>query len=177
MIKKETYNKWLEAAYQEFSCCGPDFSLKALARKANLPRATLYYHFDDKEHLLSELLSYHQSQINLYFCDLRNEVKMLIPDLYKVMYKYKEGILFHRQLLKNCHEDIFCELYKSTNEESIKILLPLIKVHFVTIKSDQELIQFYHTLTDAWYIRLNPKKLSVQYMIDLAVEIMESTLI
>jgi len=176
MTKTLTYTKWLEAAYLEFACCGPEFSLKALARKANLPRATLYYHFDNKEHLINKLLVYHRNQIEVYLEELRNEVKILIPDLYEVMCKYKEGILFHRQLLFHCHVKPFYDLYREANEVSLHILLPFIKATFETDKSDQEIIHFYHTLTDAWYIRLDINNLSVPNMIHLAEEILAHTL-
>ncbi|WP_212217205.1 TetR/AcrR family transcriptional regulator [Carboxylicivirga linearis] len=174
--KSKKYQKWLTTAYKEFACNGPDFSLNALAAKAKLPRATLYYHFDDKEHLLAELVKHHKSIIEVYHNDISNNVKVLIPDLYKVMFKYKDALLFHYQLLKNCHIKQFCELYRGSNERSLIILLPLIKEQFYSDKSDREIIQFYHTLTDTWYTRLDVNNLSVESMVALAMEILESTL-
>jgi hypothetical protein len=41
---------------------------------------------------------------------------------------------------------------------------------------DPDIIDFYHTLTDAWYTRLDTKNMNVESMIALAVEIMENTL-
>ncbi|MBR8538109.1 TetR/AcrR family transcriptional regulator [Carboxylicivirga sediminis] len=176
MKSKDTFSQWLEVAYIEFAHYGPEFSLKALAKKTNLPRATFYYHFDDKEHLISELLQYHKNQIHRYQKDLKNEVKELIPDLYQLMFNYKHGIMFHQQLFIHCDVEAFYRLYKDANETSIKILLPLIKALFDTDKTDREIIQFYHILTDAWYIRLNAKQFTVESMINLATDIMENTL-
>ncbi|TDK43405.1 TetR/AcrR family transcriptional regulator [Algoriphagus formosus] len=168
--------KWVEAAYSEFASLGPDFSLKALSEKSKLPRASLYYHFASKEELLEELLLLHQENINKYHSHLAKNVKSLIPDLYEVVYSFKEGILFHRQLLLHPEKDEFYSLYRSTNEHSFTILLPHIKRLFETNVSNEEFIQFYHTLTDAWYIRLDPNHFSVESMIALAMEIMEHTL-
>jgi len=55
-----TYQSWIDYASKEFAEEGPNFSLKALATKANLPRATFYYHFEGKKELISELLVHHQ---------------------------------------------------------------------------------------------------------------------
>nr|WP_280516776.1 TetR/AcrR family transcriptional regulator [Carboxylicivirga mesophila] len=166
----------MEAAYLEFGLSGPEFSLKALAQKTNLPRATLYYHFDHKEHLIDQLLILHKSRVEEFLKQLRTEVKVLIPDLYVLMSKFKPAVLFHRQLLKNCHETRYCELYQHANKQSIHILLPLIKLLFDADKSDQEIIEFYNTLTDAWYIRLHPAQVNTDYMTELAIEIMDNTL-
>jgi hypothetical protein len=54
--------------------------------------------------------------------------------------------------------------------------LPHIKAIFESKGSDSDLIEFYHTLTDAWYTRLKTNELSVDTMISLAVEIMENTM-
>ncbi|NVJ84707.1 MAG: TetR/AcrR family transcriptional regulator [Algoriphagus sp.] len=168
--------KWIEAAYSEFSLSGPDFSLKALSEKSKLPRASLYYHFASKEELLEELLFLHQENINKYHSHIEENVKSLIPDLYKAVYSHKEGILFHRQLLLHPEKDEFYTLYRSANEKSFAILLPHIKRLFDSSGSNEEFIQFYHTLTDAWYIRLDPNNFSVESMIALAMKIMENTL-
>ncbi|TFV94567.1 TetR/AcrR family transcriptional regulator [Algoriphagus kandeliae] len=169
-------DKWIEAAYSEFALSGPEFSLNALAEKSKLPRASLYYHFDSKEALGEELLIFHQKKINSYLSELKKEVKDIVPDLYKVMYANKEGILFHRQLLLHRDQDEFLDIYKKGNNEALTILLPHIKQLFRTTGSDEDLIQFYHTLTDTWYIRVNPNDFNVENMISVAMEIMENTL-
>ena len=176
MKSRDTYNKWLEAAYIEFAHSGPDFSLKALAEKAQFPRATFYYHFDDKDYLVSELLKFHQHKCQQCQCDLQKTVKTLIPDLYTVLFKYKNNVLFHQQLFLHGHVEPFYTMYRETNEATIRLLLPFIKAHFKTNKSDQEIIQFYQILTDTWYIRLNTHQLTEDSMINLAIEIMENTL-
>ncbi len=177
MIKKnETYLKWIHAAYQEFAMKGPDISLKSLSNKSSLPRSTFYYHFDNKEHLKSELLSYHSNECEKFQTDLKLNVKTLIPDLYIVMFKYKTSVMFHQQLLRNCHIEMYSSPYYSINKDSIKILLPHIKVYFPTNHSDLDVINFYNTLTDAWYSQLNFTNLSVDSMITLAENIMENTL-
>lgn len=170
MKPNEKYNKWLCAAYYEFAENGPDFSLKALAQKTGLPRATFYYHFLNKDELISELLEYHISIIEKYKLELE-EIKKLIPDLYVLLYRYLTSVKFHQQLLFNCHIPTFKSLYYEANKVSIQILLPLIKAHFGFNQPDEEVFNFYNTLTDAWYTRLNLSDTNPEKMASLAEEI------
>jgi AcrR family transcriptional regulator len=174
--EKNSTQKWIDAAYHEFATNGPDFSINDLAKKSNLPRASLYYHVASKEELLEELLLLHQEKVNRYLSQLEGKVKNVIPDLYKFVYAHKTEILFHRQLLLNSHREEFYVLYKSANQRSMVLLLPQIKGLFDTTGSNEEFIRFYHTLTDTWYIRLDPNDFTVESLMSLATDIMENTL-
>lgn len=175
-MTKGLKQKWIESAYSEFSAFGPDFSLKALAEKSKLPRASLYYHFDSKESLVEAVIFHHREMIEKYILELQKRVKTLIPDLYQVMFDHREGILFHRQLLLHQEKNGFHQIYKSANDRALSILLPQIKQLFGSVGTDEDFIQFYHTLTDAWYIRIDPNNFTVENLIAIALEIMENTL-
>jgi len=175
MERNEKCQEWITAAYKEFAVNGPDFSLKALSKKTNLPRATFYYYFNSKEHLMEELLKHH-GQINKKFQSEIKKLNILMPNLYEIMFKYEIAVRFHQQLLRNSHVDEFSKVYSDFNQSSIKILLPLIKPYFEGNYSDKEIYQFYNTLTDAWYSRLNFSDFSVDYMNNLAEEIMNDTI-
>ena len=175
-MNKTIYQNWIEIAYKEFAEIGPNFSLKALSNKAKLPRATFYYHFESKEELISELLLHHKQCTAIYFKDLETKVKNLIPDLYELLYAYKINLLFHHQLLKHKETDKFYEVYKDLNAQSYAILFPHLKLLFQPQGTDKDIVDFFNVLTDTWYTRLDIKNLSVDHMIELAVEILESTL-
>ena len=172
----KTSQKWIDAAYLEFAVNGPEFSIKELAKKTMLPRSTLYYHFESKENLIQELLKRHRLYIETYILEMKSNVKALIPDLYELMFRYQDGVLFHHKLLKYGHIKAFYTLYKEANDTTFNILLPFIKALFKSDMPDPDIIDFYHTLTDAWYSRLDTRNMNVESMIALAVEIMENTL-
>jgi hypothetical protein len=92
------------------------------------------------------------------------------------MFRYKENVLFHHKLLKYRHIEAFYTLYRDANDTTLNIVLPLIKALFEPKMPDSDIINFYHTLTDAWYSRLDTKSMNVKSMIALAIEIMENTL-
>lgn len=172
--KSEIYQKWINAAYDEFAIVGPVFSLKALSVKTGLPRSTFYYYFDNKEHLIDELLKVHQQVADKLYADLELKFTKLIPDLYEIMYSHKEGVRFQQQLFRNRHIDKYNYLYSSIHDRCINFLLPFIKDYFELNNSNQEIVDFYHALTDAWYSRLNFNTLSVESMTNLALELMEN---
>jgi AcrR family transcriptional regulator len=171
-----TSQKWIDAAYREFADYGPEFSIKELAKKVMLPRSTLYYHYGSKENLVQELLDHHRTKIEGYLLEMRSCVKTIIPDLYELMFRHKESILFHQKLLKYGHIKALYALYKEANDSSLDILLPLIRPLFKTEMPDPDIKHFYHSLVDTWYARLDPKQLNVESMTALGVEIMENTL-
>jgi AcrR family transcriptional regulator len=170
MKKNATYNKLLNTAYYEFANNGPDFSLKSLAQKTALPRASFYYHFINKEDLITELLNYHITNAKKIQEELK-EIDVLIPDLYAVLYRHIISVQFHQQLLYNCHIATFKTLYSEANKICVEILLPHIKNHFEFQQSDEEVFRFYNTLTDAWYSRQDFSNTSVEEMTKLAEEI------
>lgn len=172
--RSETYQKWINAAYEEFATKGPDFSLKALSLKTGLPRATFYYYFDNKKILMDELLNVHQQSSNRFCEELKTSITSLIPDLYVVMYNYKEGVRFQQQLLRNQHIEQYYTVYCSIHNSCIQILLPFIKAHFKLNCHDRDIITFYNTLTDAWYSRVNCNNLSVESMTILAISLMDN---
>ena len=166
----EKYKKWLCAAYHEFAENGSDFSLKALAQKTGLPRATFYYHFLNKDELISELLDYHVS-ISKKIQQELEDISNLIPGLYVLLFRYLTTVKFHQQLLHNCHIPTYKTLYYEANKVCIQILLPHIKTHFGFKQSNEEVFRFYNTLTDVWYTRLDFKDTSPEKMANLAEEI------
>jgi AcrR family transcriptional regulator len=175
MHKSDKYDIWVKTAYKEFATNGPDFSLKALSEKANIPRATLYYYFENKEDLTEELLNHHKEIYNDYEAEVKT-IKALMPDLYELMYKYKTSIRFHHQLLKNSHVEAYQKTYNDLNRSSIQLLIPLLKPYFDNSLSEKEMRQYFNILTDAWYSRLTFTNFSVEYMIKLAEEIIRDTL-
>jgi hypothetical protein len=154
----------------------PISALKLSQRKPHYPGPHFIIISMVKKALLMNYCGHHELKSKAYFAEIKTNVKHLIPDLYKVMFKYKGEVLFHRQLLKNSHIESFYCLYRDVNNTSLNILLPYIKGIFEPKGSDSDLIEFYHTLTDAWYTRLKTDDLSVDTMISLAAEIMENTM-
>jgi hypothetical protein len=74
-------------------------------------------------------------------------------------------------LLFNCHIPAFKTLYYEANKVTIQMLLPHIKIHFGFKQPDDEVFDFYNTLTDAWYTRLDLSDTNSEKMATLAEKI------
>jgi hypothetical protein len=85
-------------------------------------------------------------------------------------------MLFHYQLLKHKDNAVFYDVYKNLNATSFTILLPHVKPLFQANSADRDIVNFFNILTDTWYTRLDTKNLSVDHMIELATDILGSTL-
>ena len=103
MGRSESYNIWLETAHHLFTEEGPEnLSIKALAVKCGLPRTNFYYHFEDKEEIIDKIIELHfQTTAELFNKELTKRFDSFIPDLYKIIYEFRLGIKFAKQLFKN----------------------------------------------------------------------------
>lgn len=174
--KKTTKQNWLDTGYRHFATEGPDkLSINKLSKDLGAARATFYYHFLNKDELIGKLLDYHISIIEKYKQELE-DINNLFPDLYMLLYRYLSSLKFHQQLLFNCHIPIFKTLYYEANKVCIQMLLPHIKTHFGFHQPDDEVFDFYNTLTDAWYTRLDASNTNAEKMANLAEEIAENVL-
>jgi hypothetical protein len=56
---------------KNFAMNGPDFTVKSLSNKLSRPRSIFYHHSDNKEHLMSELHSYHSNECEKFQTELK----------------------------------------------------------------------------------------------------------
>ena len=154
--RQNNYNKWLEGAYECFGELGPkQLSINCIAKVTGLPRSNFYYHFPDREIMISQLLEAHIKLSNLYEEDLANNLKVYIPDLHRIIVKYKTGFKFHWQLFKNRNDRRFGAVYESLNQSSSKYILQAFKEYYIPDASEAVANSLWETLVDTWYSRID----------------------
>jgi len=178
MKSSESYNKWLETGYHFFAEKGPvDMSIKALSEQCHLPRTNFYYYFDDKEDFIDKLIGLHfETTAELFNQELRTRFHTYIPDLYVILFDFKLGLQFAKQLFKNRDLPKYNKAHKAGVKLSAELILPKFKTFFKLDLPDKTVLTLWATLVDAWYSRLNTDDLSVDSMIALCYEIMDSIL-
>lgn len=176
MNKSESYIVWLETAYKLFAEKGlVNFSVKEVAKLCGLPRTNFYYYFDNKEDLLDKIIELHfHTTIEIFNNELRKRFKVYIPDLYEIVYDFKLGIQFTKNLFK--HRDIpkYNNAYIKGTELSVDLILPKFKAFFNIILPDEQVKQLWFTVVDTWYSRLNFDNYSVEYLIKSCYEVMDT---
>ena len=178
MKNSESYNKWLETAYALFAEEGPEnLSIKALAKQCGLPRTSFYYYFDNKEELIDKVIELHfQSTIAIFNIELENRLHSFIPDLYVVLYDFKLGLQFVKQLFKNRENPKYNKAYKQTVALSTDIIVPKL-LAFLKIDLPLESARLlWFTLNDAWFSRFNFDDYTVDALCASCYELMDSIL-
>lgn len=176
--ESKSYRTWLETAYRLFAEEGPEnFSVKALARECGLPRTNFYYHFDNKEEIIEKIIELHFSYtVELYNEELKKRLVNYTPDLFIIIYDFKLGMQFAKQLFKNREIKKFDDAYKKGVALSADMLIPQFKTFFEIELSDDAVRALWFTLVDTWYSRLNFNSFSVASLCALHEEILVSVL-
>ena len=176
MKNSESYNRWIEAAYLYFAEQGPlNFSIKALAKQCELPRTNFYYYFENKEELIDKVIEFHfKTTTEIFNLELENRLHSFIPDLYVIIYESKLGMQFTKQLFLNRENPTYNKAYKQSVALSSDLIVPEF-MDFFKIYLPMEIGKpLWYTLTDSWYSRVNFDNYSVDSLIELCYEIMDS---
>ena len=107
---------WLEVGYTIFSHEGPKaLKIEALARKVGKNKSSFYHCFADLDIFIDELLCFHVVKSHEIFKHIKL-CKNLVPDVFEVLFEYKEDAFFNRQLRIHRH----LESYKLCFEKAHK---------------------------------------------------------
>ena len=178
MNNSDSYNKWLETAYALFAEEGPqNFSIKALAKQCELPRTNFYYYFNNKEELIEKVIELHyKSTIEIFNLELEKRLHSFIPDLYVVLYEFKLGVQFTKQLFLNRENSSCNKAYIQSVELSADLIVPKF-MEFFKIDLPQESVKaLWFIITDTWYSRISCNNFSVDSLCELCYEIMDSVM-
>jgi len=179
-MKKEKNNekKWIEGAYSHFADVGPEqLNIKRISEITALPRTNFYYHFPDTDILVTQLLNFHVDLSKEYEKELRQKLRVFIPDLHRILCSYETGVKFHWQLFKHRSDIRFGYIYNSLNNSSADIILPVFRDYYKLTVSDPALKALWKTLTDSWYSRLDFEDFSPESLAELSDSIMQSILV
>lgn len=176
MNNSESYNKWLEAAYQLFAQEGPkDLSIKALAELCGLPRTNFYYYFDNKNDLIDKVIDLHfRSTVEIFNTEVKKRLHCYIPDMYIILLDFQLGIQFTKQLFINREEAIYNKAYKKSIALSAGVIVPkFIAFENMSLPIEDAKLLWY-TLNDTWYSRVNCNIFTLEYLCESYDELMNS---
>lgn len=178
MNNSDSYNKWLETAYVFFAKEGPqNFSIKALAEQCGLPRTNFYYYFNNKEELIEKVIELHfKSTSEIFNLELEKRLHSFIPDLYIIIYDFKLGIQFAKQLFLNRHHPAYNKAYMESIELSADLIVPKFMAFFKINLPQESVKALWLIITDTWYSRISCNNFSVDSLCELCYEIMDSVM-
>ena len=176
MKKSESYKKWIEVAYLYFATEGPDnISVMELAKQCGLPRTNFYYYFENKEELIENVIQFHfKTTTEIFNNELENRLQTFIPDLYVIVHESKLGMQFTKQLFLHREKSSCNDAYMHGVALSADIIVPKFMEFFKVDLPLEKGKLLWYTLTDAWYARLDFNNYTVESLIELCYEVVDS---
>jgi len=126
--------------------------------------------------LLTQLINYHVDISAKYEEELRQKLKVFIPDLQRILCSFETGVKFHWQLFKHRSDVRFGYIYNSLNSSSAELILPVFREYYKLNVSNPALRALWKTLTDSWYSQLDFGNFSPESLAELSDTIMQSIL-
>lgn len=175
-MNQESFNIWLNTAYQLFAEKGPEnLTVKELAKQCKLPRTNFYYYFENKEEIIDKIIELHfTTTTEIFNLELEKRFHIYIPDLYVILYDFKLGLQFTKRLFCNRENPKFNHAYKKGVALSADLIAPKFRTFFNINLPNEEVKALWFTVVDAWYARLNFNEYSVESLIDSCYEIMDA---
>ncbi len=176
MSESESYNTWLQTAYIMFAEDGPEnFTIKELSQRCGLPRTNFYYYFENRDEIIEKIFELHfQTTTEQFNLEVTKRVRVFIPDLYSVIFDFKQGMQFTKQLFKNRESPLYDEAYRKGIALSADLITPKFQSFFKIDLPKDEVRKLWFTLTDAWFSRLNFDDYSVDSLCELSLDVWSS---
>ena len=173
-----TKEAWLEKGYELFALHGPrSLSINKVGKEINQTRTSFYYYFNDLTDFINELIEMHLKLFEIFLERGKKECKQYIPDIHKLLSEFSIGLRFHQQLFNNRNNPVYNFTYMRCNEISAEAFTIDLFNKYYKLNADKSTLKLIHeSLLDAWYSRLDSNHITVESMVKLSDEIMESIL-
>jgi len=169
---------WLEKGYELFAMFGPNIlTINKVAKEINQTRTNFYYYFNDLNDFIDELIRMHLKLFEIYLERGKKECKKYLPDIHKLLSEFPMGLRFHKQLFNNRSNPLYNFTYLQCNEKSADTFAIDLFKKYYELDTDKSTLKLIHeSLLDAWFSKLNVNDITVENMVKLTNDIMESIL-
>ena len=171
MAKSNTSHRWVETGYGLFAKEGPEgIQVERLARIIGLNKSGFYHYFGDGDSFTEQLLKRHNTIAEEIIADLKN-ASQLDPDLFTILLSYKPAILFHMQLVRNRHIEVYLHCYYSLNALLDPYIIRLFS-EYVGLQNNQQLASsYFDQARDMFYARVTDKNMNEKFLRSLLKEV------
>jgi len=174
----DTKEIWLDKGYELFALHGPkNLSINKVAKEIYQTRTSFYYYFNDLTDFIDELIQMHLKLFEIYLEKGKKDCKQYTPDLFILLSEFSMGLRFHKQLFNNRNNPLYNFTYMQCNERSADTFaIDLFKKYYKLDAHRSTLKLIHESLLDAWFSRIDINHITVETMVKLSDEIMESIL-
>jgi len=164
MAKTSNSSLWTEVGYQLFAIEGLEgIQVERLARILQLNKSGFYHYFGDMEVYCSELLRLHVKVSDQYLAEIK-DLTSIDPGFLQLLNKYKTGVLFQLQLIRNKGNQSFYQVAEKIDQRE-EVLLHALWSDYVGFHDNPSLaIKFYGIIRDMLYTRLSPQNFNYPFL-------------
>jgi len=169
---------WLNKGYELFALHGPkSLSINKIAKEIAQTRTSFYYYFNDLTDFINELIRMHLKLFDIYLERAKKECKQYSPDIMILLSEFSIGLRFHKQLFNNRNNPLYNFTYMQCNARGADTFAIDLFKKYYKLDTDISTLKLIHeSLLDAWFSRLDINHITVESMVKLSDEIMESIL-
>lgn len=175
----DTKEVWLKKGYEHFASRGPkSLSINKIAKEIDQTRTSFYYYFNDINDFINELIEMHVNIHDIYIERGKKKCKKYRPDLHKLLSEFPLNLKFHKQLFNYRSNPLYDFIYMQCNNKGADAFVVDRFKEYYKLNADKSVIKLIHgSLQDAWFSRLDLNDITVESMVKLTDEIMESILL
>ncbi|WP_298427597.1 TetR/AcrR family transcriptional regulator [uncultured Kordia sp.] len=155
---------WIVTGYKICSTDGfGGLKIEQIAKTVGISKSSFYHYFANIECFIEDLLDYHFEQCAI-LASKENNCKQIHPDLINILVEHKTDLLFHRQLRVNRINDRIGKALEKSNRILGNYAMMLWAKDINHNLSQNQLDGLFKIATDDFYMRINEKNLSHEYL-------------
>jgi len=156
--------KWLECGCELFAQDGAEgLQVERLARILKLNKSGFYHYFSDPEIFLNTLFKHHRDQARQMALHIQ-ECKLLDPDYFKVIVKFKLFVLVQGKLISRSNNLLHYEVFKEAREVTKIELLPLWRRTFFLPDSQEVVLSHLSLFDNAFHAQANINNITYEFL-------------
>ena len=156
--------EWIDCGYELFAEEGPEgIQIERLARIVKLNKSGFYHYFCDHEIFLITLFNHHRDQARQMALQIK-QCKLLDPDYFRVVVKFKLFMLFQGKLITRKDNLLYNEVLQETMEITTAPLLPLWRRTFFLPDNHEVVLSHFSLFDNAFHAQVNINNVTYEFL-------------
>lgn len=170
MGKTNNSSLWASEGYKLYAEDGlAGIQVERLARILNLNKSGFYHYFRSLDGFCEALIRLHEKAVENFLQELK-EIKILDPDYFRLLVRYKVPVMFQMQIYRNRKHELFINVAEKADKDEEVILQPLWSDYLGLQDRPDLAVRYLSIVRDMFYARITFKNFEYEYLNNLITE-------